>query len=335
MQTHYPDKIVLTIPFEKEYYEDYPFYSNDYVTLQQNHTEHYRLLESPHRASGIAIGDIVKVIYDNGEYFFNGIAEESGYSVINLSFSHYQPLPEHIINQIHGFQVNLAAICDNRFFTVNIPPSVNYAPLKEYLETESQKGNLYFRELCIRKHHFLTSQTITWSRFWQLIKESYKQSQGNAAQQIHLLTTQLLSYSPEQIIQFEKELRKRLYEAATTRVKAAMTIITGSAGEEAFLHFRCWLICQGQNVFSDVLENPDNLILWRNTIDNAPFQAGLLPVATNAWQQITGYSEKDNNSPQNQAATDGFTYHPAENTDLSQEQLPVILPRLWARYKTA
>jgi hypothetical protein len=333
MLSPYPEEIVIAIPFKMEYEKDYLYHDTDYVAAKR-HLEHYKLEQTPLRTPDIAIGDIVKVVYENGEYFFNGIMEESGYSSVRVGIV-CKPLLNEITGMINSLEAEIVPIHGPDSLTINISSSVDYAPLKEYLLAEKQKGNIVFWETCIRKNHFHNIRTMNKFNFWEIIDESYSQSKGDKDQQVALLIRLLQDYSTDEIIEFEKIFRELIIEADTYKVMAALKIIEGWVSDDSYLYFRSWLISRGRTLFREVVENPDYLANYDLSDNDVEFEA-LMYVATNAYRQKTGKEEEDDSFPRGIALEAGLDYDygapPTKGTDWTEEDLPALLPRLWQKY---
>jgi len=334
MLLYYPDEILLAIPHNTEYYEGWINHETEYLTVKR-HKEHYKLPETPLSAHDLAIGDIVNVVYDNGTYFFNGVVEESGYSAVRINIAQKQDCKEvyEMIGNLHG-EINV--LFGPEYLRVNIPPHVDYGPLREYFLEEDRKRNIYFWETCIRKKHLFDLKAINKFSFWDLIEESYKQSHGDKHQQIIILTDLLGQFSPEIIIEFEKIFRELIIEADTYKVMAALKIIDGVVSDDSYLYFRCWLISRGRRLFNEVVENPDYLANYDISIANDIDHEALLYVATDAYGQKTGIEKEDDSFPRSIAYAAGLDYDygapPTKGTDWTEEELPILLPRLWQQY---
>ena len=78
---NYPDKIELVLTY-KHNPEDKEIFTERVDAERVG--EYYRLVHVPAFAPNIAYGDIVKVEYDEGEYYFDELIDESGYSVAHI-----------------------------------------------------------------------------------------------------------------------------------------------------------------------------------------------------------------------------------------------------------
>ncbi|WP_223652661.1 DUF4240 domain-containing protein [Hymenobacter psoromatis] len=170
--------------------------------------------------------------------------------------------------------------------------------------------------------------------FWRIIDLAHQQANGDEQIQEVLLIKALENHEPAQIIEFECLLRQQIIAADDFKVMAAQKIILGSVSDDSYLYFRCWLIGQGEDVFSQALRNPDSLAAIDTEEVNPDFES-LLYVATQAYQHKTGKEEEDESFPRDVASERGLNYDFETETkgeDWEEEQLPTLLPSLWAKY---
>ncbi|WP_375433781.1 DUF4240 domain-containing protein [uncultured Hymenobacter sp.] len=172
--------------------------------------------------------------------------------------------------------------------------------------------------------------------FWQLIESAKEVSKGDQTRQEQALINSLAQYEPQQIVEFECMLREYLIEADDFNVMAAQKILNGYVTDDSYLYFRCWLIGQGETVFTNALRNPDTLA----TVVQAPYQdfEELLYVATAAYEQHTGKKADDDTEdafPRSVASARGLDYDSGSATkgeDWTENQLPKMLPKLWKKF---
>lgn len=172
--------------------------------------------------------------------------------------------------------------------------------------------------------------------FWQLIEAAKETSKGNQLQQEQTLINSLAQLEPEQIIEFECILREYLMEADHFNVMAAQKILNGYVTDDSYLYFRCWLVGQGEAIFTNALRNPDTLA----TIVQEPYIdfEELLYVATMAFEKCTGTKEEDAQEgvfPRDVAHSRGLDYDSGSETkgeDWTENQLPKMLPKLWKKF---
>lgn len=181
---------------------------------------------------------------------------------------------------------------------------------------------------------YRVSRKMDKQEFWRVIDFAHQQARGHEQVYEALLIKTLGQYSPEEIIEFECILEQQLLAVDDFKVMAAQKIIEGSVTDDSYLYFRSWLISQGKSVFEEVLRNPDSLAGIDTEATIAEFEP-LLYVATQAYKNKTGKQEEDESFPRGVASARGLNYDSATGTkgkDWTEEQLPTLLPKLWAEH---
>ena len=116
---------------------------------------------------------------------------------------------------------------------------------------------------------------------------------------------------------------------------AAAKIIEGWVSDDSYLYFRCWLIGQGEETFTEALKSPDSLAERVGKGVETSFEE-LMYVATNAYRQLTGKDDEDETFPRDRAIASGLDYNfgapPTKGTDWTEDQLPKSYPKLWAKF---
>ncbi len=90
--------------------------------------------------------------------------------------------------------------------------------------------------------------------FWDLVHQD--QSVGES-ETILRIEERLVAYSAKAIRDANKILRTKLVEAYREDIWALAYLVQDGCSDDAFEDFRCWIILQGRDVFSAVLEDPD------------------------------------------------------------------------------
>ncbi|TLM90033.1 DUF4240 domain-containing protein [Hymenobacter jeollabukensis] len=169
--------------------------------------------------------------------------------------------------------------------------------------------------------------------FWQLIDQAAAAADHDAQEQ--LLVNALAGRTPEEIIGFELTLRQFIIEADDYGIMGAQKIIDGYVSDDPYLYFRCWLIGQGQAVFTAALQHPDSLATVVPGAYECDFES-LLYVATKAYELQTGKAE-DDTFPRGVALSQGLDYDfmapPTTGADWEEEDLPKMLPKLWKKFR--
>lgn len=145
---NYPDKIELVLTY-KHNPDDSEFFTEKVDAEKVG--EYYRLLHVPAFAPNIAFGDIVKVEFDEGEFHFEEVIKESGFSVAHIVMWKSES-KERIISVLSGFGCGVNAHVAHNYLAVSIPPQVLYKPIRMFLLIEKSNENIDFKD-CLSKFH--------------------------------------------------------------------------------------------------------------------------------------------------------------------------------------
>ncbi|WP_206319936.1 DUF4240 domain-containing protein [Streptomyces zingiberis] len=97
------------------------------------------------------------------------------------------------------------------------------------------------------------------TEFWALVDGSREAAGGDPLEQADALVERLVLLDPDSVVDFARHVESRLARAHRWDLWAAARLVTGSAEDEAFDSFRCWLVGQGRRVFEGALHDPDSL----------------------------------------------------------------------------
>ncbi len=171
--------------------------------------------------------------------------------------------------------------------------------------------------------------------FWIIVDYASNRSDGKTRKQAQVITQKLSQYTPEQIVDFEVILSKKIIAANDFKIIAADKIIDGSVSDDTFLYFRCWLIGLGEKIFEQTIKNPDYLadVIEQGVV---PDFEDLLYVSTTAYQNKTGKKKEDDTFPRNVAFAKGLNYDfggpKTTGKDWKESELPGLYPKLWTKF---
>lgn len=110
--------------------------------------EYYRINNIPFFSPNIALNDLIKAELDEGALYFDKLIEASGHSVVQIVF-----LDETSHSSTEKELENMGCTWEGshvrNLISVDIPPIVNYAKVKEYLDEREAAGILSYREACL------------------------------------------------------------------------------------------------------------------------------------------------------------------------------------------
>jgi len=171
--------------------------------------------------------------------------------------------------------------------------------------------------------------------FWKIIEETRDTDINRQIQNIKL---ELIKLDKEQIIEFERILRREIIEADHFNLIAAQKIIDGAVSDDTFLYFRCWLILLGKDIFKKTIETPDYLASFiKKGVDT--WGEGLLIVSTEAFCLKTNkkIENEDERFPRSICFKEGLDYDfsapPTKGDESVMDHLETMFPILWKKMK--
>ena len=145
----YPDKIELVLTYKHDT-GDSEIFTERVDAIKIN--EHYKLVHIPAFAHNLAYGDIVEVEYDDNEFHFNGLIEESGHSTIHIVVFNLDS-KETLVSRLEQLDCGVNTHVADNYIVIDVPPNVFYEPIRGYLQQEEDQENISFRESCLSKIH--------------------------------------------------------------------------------------------------------------------------------------------------------------------------------------
>ena len=144
----YPERIELVLTYRHDPKDTEIFTERvDAVKIG----DYYKLVHVPAFATNIAYGDIVKVEFDDGEFHFDELIEESGYSVAHVII--WKPeCKDRVISTLNGFGCGVNTHLADDYVVVSIPPQLFYSPVRAFLETEKSLENIDFGDWLSKIH---------------------------------------------------------------------------------------------------------------------------------------------------------------------------------------
>src|SRR4051812_16701293 len=97
------------------------------------------------------------------------------------------------------------------------------------------------------------------SRFWAVIEQSRRDTDGDLDQQLENLDQLLGQLPPAEIVSFGTILDQLLAASYKGDLWGAASLINGGCSDDGFDYFRRWVVAQGRRVYEDALRDPDSL----------------------------------------------------------------------------
>ncbi len=175
---------------------------------------------------------------------------------------------------------------------------------------------------------FPESEKLPEDRFWALIA-NHQPIEGGCQDAMETLSLELSKLPDSDILGFECTFRELVMRLYRYDVLGAATLTLGWVSDDGFLYYRCGVIAAGRAVYEATIANPDNLADYPDIEECED----LLYVADDAWAVRHG---KDSDDRPRFQADRRFSYDLPDGDlmgeDWGEDDLPKILPRLWARH---
>ncbi|MEZ6056861.1 MAG: DUF4240 domain-containing protein [Planctomycetaceae bacterium] len=99
---------------------------------------------------------------------------------------------------------------------------------------------------------------MTASDFWHIIARSSEDNSG-PRQQERRLQRLLMKLDSDEIVSFNEWFGHFVREAFFYRLWGAAWLIGNGCSDDGFWDFRCWLVAQGEHIYSSAIDDPDSL----------------------------------------------------------------------------
>jgi hypothetical protein len=170
-----------------------------------------------------------------------------------------------------------------------------------------------------------TDQLMDEELFWNMIKTTKNNSDGDFEQQQEELAKELRKLSPNDIILFGNRFRYFRGQANTWELWGAIYIIHGGCGDDSFNDFREWVIGQGKEFYYKTINAPESLAEVDTDKINEVDWEGLGYVHSTVFKELTGH-EMEYLFNEKQETT-GVEWE-EESDDLKN-----MFPKLYAKYR--
>ncbi|AQW95279.1 DUF4265 domain-containing protein [Elizabethkingia anophelis] len=118
----------------------------------------YQIKNIPFFASSLAFDDIITVEEENGDLHFHEIINASEHSTLQIVFFNEKEISR-VIKDIELLNCSWEGMYSQKLLAVDVPPTVNYSIVKEYLTMQLNNNIIDFKESCLSETHY--KQVIT------------------------------------------------------------------------------------------------------------------------------------------------------------------------------
>jgi len=176
-----------------------------------------------------------------------------------------------------------------------------------------------------KNSNFTTSDKLMEEdQFWNIIKTSKDNSNGDFERQQKKLEDELRKLTPDDIILFGNRFRYFRGFANKWELWGAIYIINGGCSDDTFNDFGEWVIGQGKDFYYRTIKDPETLVeVNREQIEEIDYE-GLGYVPSTVFEEVTGQE---------------MPYPFQENQDMTgsewkeeSDDLKNMFPKLYAKY---
>jgi hypothetical protein len=156
---------------------------------------------------------------------------------------------------------------------------------------------------------------------WRVVAYARTESDDDVDRTAGIVMELLVEQQIENILAFDRTLYELVAQAYTPELWAAAYIINYGTTDAGFEYFAGWLIAKGQEVYEAALADADSLTDIVD-LDGAAECESMLYVAQYAYERRMGREMpiRNRRTP------------PRDVTLLRENELPVLCPRLWAKF---
>lgn len=113
---------------------------------------YFRVENTPFFAKNVAFGDLISVEEDGGHLFFEDLVEASGHSTLHVVVKEKGTM-DSVAEDLVALGCDWEGSHLPGYFSVDVPKSVDYAPVRSYLMSRRELGGLDFAEACLADDH--------------------------------------------------------------------------------------------------------------------------------------------------------------------------------------
>ena len=127
--------------------------SEEYLWTETIGNGLYRIDNIPFFAPNLALNDIISVEEEDGKLYFDDLIEPSGHSTIQLILLK-KSNAQIIIREIESFGCKWESINNKPYYSLDIPPNTKQEEVIFFLNTQTEKGILDYKEACLAENHY-------------------------------------------------------------------------------------------------------------------------------------------------------------------------------------
>lgn len=140
------NKVIIT------YYDINKKIAEERLWIEQKSESEYQLKNIPFFAPNLAFNDIISVEDDDGDFYFEDLIKASEHSTIQIVMFNNKQIDD-VLKNLEELRCSWEGMDGQKIIAVDVPPSVNYAEVQEYLQ-KMQANNIFdYKEACLSETH--------------------------------------------------------------------------------------------------------------------------------------------------------------------------------------
>jgi len=126
-------------------------FDEELVKVKKRETS-YEIADIPFFSENLAVGDLIDVEEDEGQFYFLDLLAPSGHSTVQMVL--FRPECRQLLREK---MQELSCKCDDRnipnYLAIDIPTNVDYSDVRSQLDHFEQNGFINFKEACLSDKH--------------------------------------------------------------------------------------------------------------------------------------------------------------------------------------
>lgn len=108
----------------------------------------YKIDNIPFYAPNLALNDVISVENDEGILYFDELIEASGHATIQLIFFQGKESGK-VLEHLEKMGCTWEGMKDQPYFAINVPPTIDYKGVKDFLDDKLKSKVLDYKEACL------------------------------------------------------------------------------------------------------------------------------------------------------------------------------------------
>jgi hypothetical protein len=122
--------------------------SEESIWTEKLENGYYRIDNIPFYTPNLAYNDMIAIEEEEGIFYFADLIERSGHATIQIIFFKENEI-EYTLSNLEKLGCAWEGMKNQAYFSVDIPPNINYLVIKEFLDEQAAKDMLDYKESCL------------------------------------------------------------------------------------------------------------------------------------------------------------------------------------------